>query len=89
LRRLATVQLPLMRAGLLAGAGLVLLSTMKELPATLILAPTGTETLATEIWSAHNEGFFAEAGMASLVLLALSGVLTWLLVIRPTRVRQA
>jgi iron(III) transport system permease protein len=86
-RRFATVQLPLMRGGLLAGAGLVLLSTMKELPATLILAPTGTETLATEIWSARAEGFFAEAGLASLLLLALSGVLTWLLIIRPARTR--
>jgi iron(III) transport system permease protein len=84
-RRLITVQLPLMRGGLLAGSGLVLLSTMKELPATLILAPTGTKTLATEIWSAHAEGFFAEAGLASLVLLALSGVLTWILLIRPKR----
>jgi iron(III) transport system permease protein len=83
-RRLVTVQVPLMRSGLLAGAGLVLLSTMKELPATLILAPTGTETLATEIWSARSEGFFAQAGAASLALLAVSGVLTWLLVIRPT-----
>jgi iron(III) transport system permease protein len=84
-RRLATVTLPLMRPGLLAGAGLVLLSTMKELPATLILAPAGTRTLATEIWSARAEGFFAYAGLASLVLLALSGVLTWLLTIRPSR----
>lgn len=86
-RRLLTVQIPLMRSGLLAGGGLVLLSTMKELPATLVLAPTGTNTLATEIWSARNEGFFAEAGLASLALLALSGVLTWLLTIRPTRAR--
>jgi iron(III) transport system permease protein len=81
-RRIATVSLPLMRPGLLAGAGLVLLSTMKELPATLVLAPAGTRTLATEIWSARAEGFFAEAGLASLVLLALSGALTWLVMLR-------
>ena len=83
-RRFATVQFPLMRGGLLAGGGLVLLSTMKELPATLILAPTGTETLATEIWSATESGFFAQAGLAALVLLALSGTLTFLLTIRST-----
>jgi len=86
-RRLVTVQIPLMRSGLLAGGGLVLLSAMKELPATLVLSPTGTRTLATEIWTSRSEGFFAEAGLASLVLLALSGVLTWLLVIRPARAR--
>ena len=35
--------------GMLAGAGLVLLSTLKELPATLLLAPLGFQTLATKI----------------------------------------
>jgi iron(III) transport system permease protein len=82
LRRLGTVDLPLMLPGLAAGAGLVLLSTMKELPATLLLAPIGFETLATRIWSATESAFFARAGAAALVLIALSGVLTWLLTIR-------
>lgn len=81
-RRFATVELPLMRPGLLAGAGLVLLSTMKELPATLLLAPTGFHTLATRIWGAHTDGFYADVGLTSIVLLALSALLTWLLVIR-------
>jgi iron(III) transport system permease protein len=81
-RRALTVHLPLMRPGLLAGGGLVLLSTVKELPATLLLAPTGTETLATRVWSSFEEGFLAEAGLAALVLLAVSGVLTWLFVLR-------
>jgi iron(III) transport system permease protein len=82
LRRLGTVDLPLMLPGLAAGAGLVLLSTMKELPATLLLSPIGFETLATRIWSATESAFFARAGAAALVLIALSGVLTWLLTIR-------
>jgi iron(III) transport system permease protein len=81
-RRLRTVDVPLMLPGLGAGAGLVLLSTMKELPATLLLAPTGFETLATRIWSATESAFFARAGLHALVLVALSGVLTWLLTIR-------
>ena len=41
---------PLTRSGLLAGAALVFLSAMKELPATLLLRPIGFDTLATEIW---------------------------------------
>jgi iron(III) transport system permease protein len=82
LRRLTTVELPLMRGGLAAGMGLVLLSTMKELPATLVLRPVGSETLATRIWASANDGFYAEAGLAALVLLAVSGVLTWFLTIR-------
>lgn len=81
-RRFRTVDLPIMLPGLAAGGGLVLLSVMKELPATLLLAPIGIETLALRIWSAAEEGFFAQAGIAALVLVALSAVLTWFLTIR-------
>jgi iron(III) transport system permease protein len=81
-RRFRTVDLPLMLPGLAAAAGLVLLSTMKELPATLLLAPPNFETLATRIWSANESNYFAQVGLASLILLSLSGVLTWLLVAR-------
>jgi iron(III) transport system permease protein len=81
-RRFATVDLPLMVPGLAAGGGLVLLSTMKELPITLLTAPTGFETLATRIWADAEAVFLAEAALASVVLVALSGALTWLLVVR-------
>jgi iron(III) transport system permease protein len=81
-RRLATIDLPMMLPGLLAGAGLVLLSTMKELPATLLLRPTDFETLAVRIWNAQEGGFLGDVGLASLVLVFGSAVLTWLLVLR-------
>ncbi|MEZ5379877.1 MAG: iron ABC transporter permease [Acidimicrobiales bacterium] len=81
-RRLATIDLPLMAPGLLAAGGLVLLSTMKELPATLLLSPTGYDTVATRIWASMETVSYAQAGLDSLVLLAVSAVLTWLLVIR-------
>ncbi|CAN5352735.1 iron ABC transporter permease [soil metagenome] len=82
LRRLLVVDLPLLAPALLAGAGLVLLSTMKELPATLLLAPAGFSTLATDIWNLTEEAFWADASLAALLLVALSGVLTWALVLR-------
>ncbi len=82
MHRFVRVDLPLMRPGLLAGGGLVLLSTVKELPVTLLLAPPDFSTLSTEIWSSYEEGFYAAAGLASLLLIALSAVLTWLLVLR-------
>lgn len=47
---LRRVTLPLAAPGLAAGAAMVFLTTMKELPATLLLHPTGTETLATMLW---------------------------------------
>lgn len=81
-RRFRTIDLPLMVPGLLAGAGLVLLSTVKELPATLLLRPTSVDTLAVHIWQARESAQWAETGLASLALVALSGVLTWFLVIR-------
>ena len=81
-RRVLAVDLPLMLPGLGAGAGLVLLSTMKELPATLLLAPPGFSTLATRIWNATEDAFWADASLASLVLIAISALLTWVLVIR-------
>lgn len=82
IRRVTSIDLPLMRSGLAAGTGLVILSTMKELPATLLLAPIGFQTLSTRIFDRTESLFYAEAGLAALVLIALSGVLTWLLVIR-------
>ena len=81
-RRFWTVNLPLIAPGLISGAGLVMLSTLKELPATLLLAPIGFQTLSTLIWGAAQDGFFAEVGVASLSLIGLSWVLTWLLVLR-------
>ncbi len=81
-RRFMSIELPLMMPGLLAGAGLVMLSTMKELPATLLLAPIGFDTLATEIWDASDAGALAQGALASLALIAVSAVLTWVVVIR-------
>ena len=71
---LATITLPLARPGLMAGAALVFLTTMKELPATLILAPIGFETLAVRVWSASSEAFFARAALPALLLIALSSL---------------
>lgn len=81
-RRLLTVDLPNMGPGVLAGAGLVLLSTMKELPISLLVSPLGFSTLATRIFTSFEDAFVAEAGIMAVVLVSLSFVLTWLLVIR-------
>ena len=67
------VTIPLLRPGILAGVALVFLSTMKELPATLLLGPSGFATLATQIWSAADEAFFTRAAAPALVLLVVSG----------------
>lgn len=71
---LVTITLPLVRPGLLAGAVLVFFTTMKELPATLILSPIGFKTLAMSIWSATSEAFFARAAAPALLLILASAV---------------
>lgn len=79
---LATVTVPLVRPGALAGGALVFLLAMKELPATLILSPIGFETLATSIWSAASEAMFVQAAMPALLLVAAAGVPMALLTVR-------
>lgn len=80
---LGTLTAPLVRPGLLAGGGLVFLTAMKELPATLILRPTGYETLATRVWSAAAEGIYSQAAVPALVLVSISVLPIYYLVIRP------
>ena len=69
-----TITLPLLRPGLLTGFALVFMTTMKELPVTLLLSPTGFNTLATRIWSATEEALFAQAAAPALVLVVVSGI---------------
>ncbi|WP_456475258.1 ABC transporter permease [Candidatus Pyrohabitans sp.] len=71
---LRLVVVPLTRPGILTGSALVFLSTMKELPATLLLAPIGFSTLATRVWSATEDVFFAQAAAASVLLIAVSAL---------------
>ena len=76
---MAAVVLPLTRSGVLAGAALVFLSTIKELPATLLLKPIGFETLATEIWTGTSIGAYSEVAPSALLLIAIAAPLVYLL----------
>jgi iron(III) transport system permease protein len=81
-RVIATVTAPLASSGIIAGSALVFLTTMKELPATLLLAPLGFDTLATSIWTATSEAFFARAAAPALLLVLVSALPMYLLVVR-------
>jgi len=76
---LSAVVLPLARSGILAGAALVFLSTIKELPATLLLKPIGFETLATEIWKGTAIGAYSEVAPSALLLIVIAAPLVYLL----------
>ncbi len=82
LQSFVRVTLPIMMPSIFASAAMVFLLTMKELPATLILGPTGFDTLATSIWSASSEAFFTQTAASSLILVAAAGVPTAWLVLR-------
>ncbi len=82
------VVLPLTRPGVAAAGALVFLTCMKELPATLLLAPTEYGTLATRVWTASNEAFLARAAAPALALVLLSSLPMVVLVLRESERRE-
>jgi iron(III) transport system permease protein len=76
---LRRVTLPLAGPGIGAGAALVLLTCMKELPATLLLRPTGTDTLATSLWTETGVAAYGAAAPYGLALVVLAVVPTLVL----------
>jgi iron(III) transport system permease protein len=77
--RLRRITLPLLAPGLGAGAALVFLAVVTELTATLLLAPTGTTTLATAFWAASSALEFGAAAPYAVVMVVLSAPATVLL----------
>jgi iron(III) transport system permease protein len=68
------VTLPLILPGLLAGGALVFLTSLKELPATLLLRPAGFDTLAVRVWIWAADGFYIQAAPSALLLILASAL---------------
>ncbi|WP_341939073.1 ABC transporter permease [Marinimicrobium sp. C2-29] len=83
-RVLLIVYLPLLTPGLLTAALLVLVDTMKEMPATLLLRPFGWDTLAVRIYELTDEGQWRRAALPALTLVMLS-IAPVMLMIRRSR----
>ena len=66
------VIIPLLRPGLLAGGALVFVSSLKELPATLLLRPPGFDTLAVRVWVEASEAVYHLAAPAALLIVLVS-----------------
>lgn len=65
------IYLPLLSTGIAAGAILVFVDVMKEIPATLMLRPPfGTDTLALWVYGLASEAFWEAAAVPSLAILA-------------------
>ncbi len=76
----AQTTLPLLRGNILASAALVVMVTMKELPLTFMLAPTGTNTLSMRVFSRTSEGFLAEAAPFAAAIVLFSSLFVGLLI---------
>ena len=79
LQTLRKVVLPIAGPGIFAATTLVILTVLKELPATLLLRPTGVETLATRLWTETSVAAFSTAAPYALLLVLLAGIPAWLL----------
>lgn len=77
-----TVTLPLIAPGVGAGIALVFLQIMKELTATLLLRPTGIDTLAIKIWEHTSNAEFAASAPYAALLILISGLPVYLLTMR-------
>ncbi|MNF50874.1 Sulfate transport system permease protein CysW [compost metagenome] len=71
---LRRVHLPLVRRGLFAGAMLVFIESMKELPAALLLRPFNFETLATHVYQFVSDEML-ERGALGAIVIVLVGLL--------------
>jgi iron(III) transport system permease protein len=87
----ARVIVPLAAPGIAASAALVFLSAVTELTATLVLVPTGVQTLATAFWGYQSEVSYAMASRYAAVIVLLAvipgvGLSRWL---DPSRTQSA
>ncbi len=75
-RRFWGILVPLAAPCFLAAFGIVAIAIAKELPATLLLAPTDTKTLATTIWSLSEDEYLSELApyVLLMVLVAIVGL---------------
>ena len=75
------IYIPMLRPGILTAALLVLVDTMKEMPATLLLRPFGWDTLAVRIYELTSEGEWEKAALPAVVLVAV-GLIPVILLVR-------
>ena len=81
---LSRVHTPLLKRSVLAAALLVFVDVMKELPATLVLRPFNTDTLAVVAFQLARDERLGEAALPSLALVAV-GLIPVLLLSRAMR----
>jgi len=83
------VTLPLIAPGLAVAFALVFISSATELTATLLLRPTGVNTLATRFWAYTSELSYGSAAPYAAMMVAVSAVPAYLISRRVSRAAPA
>jgi iron(III) transport system permease protein len=78
------VTLPLIARGVGAASALVFISAATELTATLLLRPTGVNTLATQFWAYTSELSYGAAAPYAALMVVISAVPAYLISRRMT-----
>jgi iron(III) transport system permease protein len=73
------VTVPLVAPGLAAGFSLVFLSAVTELTATLVLIPTGAQTLATQFWAFQTNLSYSQAAPYAGLMIVIAAVPSYVL----------
>ena len=73
------VTLPLVGPGLAAAFCLVFLEVVTELTATLVLIPTGAQTLATQFWSYQQNIAYGQAAPYAALMIAVAVIPSYIL----------
>ena len=76
---LGRVTLPLVAPGLAAAFSLVFLSALTELTATLVLIPSGVETLSTQFWAYQTDFAYGQAAPYAALMIAIAAVPSFVL----------
>ena len=86
LENLRRVILPIISGGMASAWVLVFIDALKELPATLILRPTGFDTLPVRIWIEASEEMLELAAPAALMLVVGTLPALWIMMRSERRV---
>ncbi len=85
LENLQRVILPMIKGGIASAWVLVFIDALKELPATLILRPTGFDTLPVRIWIEASEEMLELAAPAALMLVVGTLPVLWIMMKNETK----
>lgn len=78
-RIIFNIKLPLILPGIIAGAVLVFVDVMKELPITVVLRPMSYDTLSIWVWQMAAESLWTDTALPALAIVLVGIVPVWML----------